>query len=265
MAPLHTSHWRRPVSCVALVAKGHDAVPALGGPLLQHRRRCGRVTVTLPWHRRYDIAVALTIIDVAVASPLHCSRAAVVLMQRQPMVGAGAQRPCSRSRRHCVAVGPSWSRRFDHCRRRGPRVVLLLRRRGHVARLAVAPPRCCVAVAPTPPPSRSRRGHRSYGVAVAPTIAAAADALPSRCRCVAVVLPSRPRGRGAEAPMLWVGPEPWHRRSWLCRRTRVVTCGRVAVAPSLSRCQRALVGNRCAYVPRAVPRCLFGLVGCPWL
>ena len=65
--------------------------------------------------------------------------------------------------------------------------------------------------------------------------------------------------------MLWVGPEPWHRCSWLCRRTRVVTCGRVAVAPSLSPCQRALAGNRCAYVPRAVPRCLVGLVGRPWL
>jgi hypothetical protein len=65
--------------------------------------------------------------------------------------------------------------------------------------------------------------------------------------------------------MLGVGPEPWHRRSRLCRRTRVLTRGRVAVAPLLSRRQRALAGDRCTYAPRAVPRCLVGLVGRPWL
>ena len=51
---------------------------------------------------------------------------------------------------------------------------------------------------------------RCYGVKVGLTIAVAADALPLRRRCVAVALPSRPRGRGAEAPMLGVGLEPWH-------------------------------------------------------
>jgi hypothetical protein len=65
--------------------------------------------------------------------------------------------------------------------------------------------------------------------------------------------------------MLGVGPEPWHRCSRLCRRTRVLTRGCVAVAPSLSRCQRALAGDCCAYAPRAIPCCLVGLVSCPWL
>ena len=65
--------------------------------------------------------------------------------------------------------------------------------------------------------------------------------------------------------MLGVGPEPWHQRTRLCRQTRVFTCGRVAVAPLLSGRQRALAGDRCTYAPRAIPRCLFSLVGRPWL
>ena len=150
MALLPTLHWLRPVSRVALVTKGHDAVPALGGPLLRHHRRCGRVMVALPWHRCYGVAVALTINNVAVTSPSHCRRAAVVLMQRQLMLGAGARHqrsrpsrrtrcPCSQSRCHRVSVAPSWSRCFDHCHRHGPHVALLSRRCGHVACVAVAP------------------------------------------------------------------------------------------------------------------------------
>ena len=42
-------------------------------------------------------------------------------------------------------------------------------------------------------------------------------------------------------------------------------CRHVAVALSWSRCHRALAGDRHAYTPRAVPRCLVGLVGRPWL
>ena len=150
MAPLPTSHWRCPVSRVALVAKGLDFVPALGGPLLRHCRHCGRVTVTSPWHRRYGIVIALTINNFAVASPSHCHRAAVVLMQRQPMLGAGARhrrsRPCwptccpfSRLRCHCVVDAPSLSRRFDHRHRHGPHVALLSCHCGHVTCVAVAP------------------------------------------------------------------------------------------------------------------------------
>ena len=166
MAPLPTLHWLCPVSRVAVVTKGHDAVPTLGGPLLQHCRHRGRVTVALPWHRCYGVAVALTNNNVAVASPSHCCRAAVVLMQRRLMLGAGARHrcsrpsrrtrcPCSRSRRsrrrravvepllrplpppwspRCVAVTPSRSRRL---RRRFAHAVAQLslrhcRRRGHM-------------------------------------------------------------------------------------------------------------------------------------
>jgi hypothetical protein len=129
----------------------------------------------------------------------------VVLMQRQPMLWARSwlrrsrpcwrtRCPCLRSRRRRVAVAPSWSRCFDHRCRRGPRVALLLRRHGHAACVTVAPMllRSCrsdtAAVAVT---SRTSRSRRCYGVAVAPTIATAADALSSRCRCVAVTLPLR--------------------------------------------------------------------------
>jgi hypothetical protein len=195
------------------------------------------------------------------------------------MLGAGARlrrsRPCRRTRCPCsrsgcrrVAVAPSWSRRFDHQHRHGPHVALLSHRCGHVAHVAVAPTlwrSCCSDIAAVTVTLRALRSRRCYGVAVAATIAAAADALLSRRRRVAVASPSRPRGRGAEAPMFGVGPEPWHRHSRLCRCTRVLTRGRAAVAPSLSRCQHALAGDRCAYAPRAVPRCLVGLVGCPWL
>ena len=40
---------------------------------------------------------------------------------------------------------------------------------------------------------------------------------------------------------------------------------RRSIAPSWSHCRHALVGDRHASAPRAVPRCLVGLVGRPWL
>ena len=59
-------------------------------------------------------------------------------------VGAGLRpqalaAPASGPRCRRVAVAPSWSRCFGHRRRRGPHVALLLRRRGHVAWVTVAP------------------------------------------------------------------------------------------------------------------------------
>ena len=42
-------------------------------------------------------------------------------------------------------------------------------------------------------------------------------------------------------------------------------CHHVAVAPLRSRRHRAFAGDCRAYAPCAVPRCLVGLVRCPWL
>ena len=42
-------------------------------------------------------------------------------------------------------------------------------------------------------------------------------------------------------------------------------CRHVVVAPLRSRRHRVFAGDRRAYAPCADPRCLVGLVGCPWL
>ena len=50
--------------------------------------------------------------------------------------------------------------------------------------------------------------------------------------------------------MLGVGPEPWHRRSWLCRRTRVLTRGRGVAVTSPTRSRR--IAARTRLVPSRV-------------
>ena len=142
IALLPVTRWRRcPIALASSSLpccarhEGPDAVSALGGSLLRHRRRRSLVTVALPSHLCYSVTVAVTLNHVAVASPSHCRRAAMVLMQRQLMLGAGARhrrsRPSRRKRswRPYVAVAPSWGRRFDHCHRPGPHVALLTRSR----------------------------------------------------------------------------------------------------------------------------------------
>ena len=85
---------------------------------------------------------------VAVALSSHCRCAAMVLMQRQSVLGAGARHRRSRlsrrkrSWRPYVAVAPSWGRRFDHCHRPGPHVALLTRSRA-VAWLSLRHCRLC--------------------------------------------------------------------------------------------------------------------------
>ena len=76
-------------SNVALVTNGPDAVSALGGLLLRHRRCRSLVPVTMPSHLCYGVTVALPLNNVAVASPSHCRCAAMVLMQWQLVLGPG--------------------------------------------------------------------------------------------------------------------------------------------------------------------------------
>ena len=143
-------------------------------------------------------------------------------------------------------------------------VASLLHRRGDVASTiaaAVVPAsHCCCAVAvmslasPSPPTlsrscrsdtaavavtSRTSQSRRCYGVAVAPTIAAAVDALPSRRRRVAVVLPLR---RRALTVVVW-RPQclGWGRSPGTDAHGFVgALVSLLAVAASLSRRQRAL-------------------------
>ena len=159
-------------------------------------------------------------------------------------------------------------------------------RHHRVAVLLPLRPRCRVAVAPTLLLSWSRCGH--HGHAIATTLPSLRPSPPSwsHCRCVAVALLRLLCG----GPDAWAGPEPWHQRSRPYRRMRCPCsrsccscavavaelllqplpslrspCCHVAIVPSRSRCHCALAGNRHAYAPRAVPRCLVGLVGRPWL
>ena len=205
--------------------------------------------------RRYGVAVNPTINAVVVASPSHCRCAVMVVMQRQPMLGARARHqrsrpcrrtrcPCSRSRRHRVGVAPLWSRCSDHCRRRGHLVIaLLLCSRGHVA-VRLPPHRRCIAVLP---PSQSCCGHR--GCATATELPLLQPSLPSwlHCHRVAIASPLRRCGRGAKASMLGVGRSRGTNAHGLVSARVVLACGCVAVAPLLLRCHCFDHCRRCGH------------------
>jgi hypothetical protein len=180
MAPLLTSHWLRPVSRVALVTKGHDALPALGGLLLGHRRHRGQVTL----------------LEIARNCP-----------HPHPLLGHSRWTP----RREICSWGEPWGfrpSRTGHLagHSSGPwhapsseqpscsRPAWLLappRHRRRVSLMLTA----LLAHALSLLPVVSQLRQRCRG-AVAPTIAAVAVTVPSRCSsAVVVTLPSRSCGR----------------------------------------------------------------------
>ena len=211
-------------------------------------------------------------------------------------------RPCRRTR--CLCLRSCRSRRRCAIVEPSLRPLLLLRSHFRRVAVTPLRSRCrCVATA-SPPRCRlaavavtSRASQSRCCFDVAPTIAVVAVALPSwlHCRCgyitVASILESSSHrlGHGAEALMLGVGRSPGtdahgflvHALSLLevasllrrcCRGAPLrpspssqSPCRHVAVAPLRSRCHRAFAGDRRAYAPRAVPRCLVGHVGRPWL
>ena len=173
------------------------------------------------------------------------------------MLGArarhGHSRPCWHTRCPCPR---SRCRCSDHHRRRGD-VVLLSRRRGQAA--SASPPRCrCIAVAPTLSCScrsdiaavvdtlQASQLHHCYNVTVAPTIAAAAVALPSRClRAIAVVV-RRPQCLG------WAR-ELGTNAHGLVHACVVLARSCVAVAPSLSRSCCSNHRRRCGHLAVTLP------------